>query len=125
MPDHIYTLKSGDREGRHQNRSVLAVCIGMLATVVAAPSPAYADPQRPMPPNACPGGKMSMYGSPTGHGWCDGTQYPDRSFWRAADFELPNPPPPQCVINANPFISGPAGTRVLVPAPPGGCGGAV
>jgi hypothetical protein len=108
-----------------RKRSIPVVAAAMLASVVAVPLPAHADSKHPVPPGACSGGKMSKHGSPTGHGWCDGEQYPDGSFWRAADFELPNPPPLICLIDANPFIKGPAGTRVLVPAPHGGCGGAV
>jgi hypothetical protein len=100
-------------------RSLLATGMAILAAVVALPSPAHADAEHPHPPGACAGGKMSMYGSPTGHGFCDGTHYRDGSFWRAADFELPNPPPIQCVVND------PHGGLWPLPAPPGGCGGAV
>lgn len=100
-------------------RSLLAGGMVILAAVVAVPSPAHADPGRPHPPVDCPGGKIRGFGSPTGRSFCDGEPYPDGSFWRAADFELPDPPPMQCVVHD------PHGGLWPLPAPPGGCGGAV
>lgn len=105
-------------------RSILMVSVTTYVFLGAVPPAAHAD-QRPMPPSACPGGKMTMYGSPTGHGWCDGEHFADGSFWRASDFELPDPPPLVCLIDDNPWVTGPAGIRTLAPAPHGGCGGAV
>ncbi|MGH3968041.1 MAG: hypothetical protein ACRDTV_08000 [Mycobacterium sp.] len=58
-------------------------------------------------------------------GYCDGTKYPDGSYWHHIQYGMPwvtdtggpGSPLTSCVIDN--------GGPVPAPAPPGGCGGAV
>jgi len=93
-------------------------------TCIALAAPAHADPDPHMPnpqANYCPGGGI---GSMIYLGYCDGTPYPDGSYWHYIQYGLPmidHPagllsPGMQCVVPNGP---------IPAPAPPGGCGGAV
>lgn len=96
----------------------------MIAMIAIAPGIAHAsgDPHVPnMSASYCPGGGQ---GSPIYLGYCDGTPYPDGSYWHTIQYGIPVlghdngllSPGMQCVVG---------GGLVPQPAPPGGCGGAV
>ncbi|OBK40938.1 hypothetical protein [Mycobacterium kubicae] len=99
---------------------VLLLSISLPAVAQADPDPHMPDPHT----NFCPGGGS---GNPPlfGGGNCDGIKYPDGSYWHIEVYGYGTPMPyweqdfytvgPNCVVdNGSP-----------VPAPPGGCDGAV
>lgn len=99
----------------------LATVAGLAAALMLAAAPASADPD-PHIPNIsagyCAGAKVSERNSATGLGYCDGSPYPDGSYWHVVQTGVAGPPVMQCVVNHE-------GGPVPKPAPPGGCNGAV
>lgn len=97
----------------------------VLFLSVFHPAVAHADPDPHIPDPTftyCPGGKSQPF---FGNATCDGTPYPDGSYWRVTLLQIGDTPfympnnisiSRQCVINN--------GSPDPVPAPPGGCDGA-
>ncbi|WP_145013142.1 hypothetical protein [Mycobacterium marseillense] len=93
--------------------------VAALAAAITLATPAHADNPPPWldphyPDNArgsCPGG-----GGGYGFGWCNGTPYPDGTYWQQrVTGGILNVPP----VASKPECMGPDNQ----PAPPGGCGG--
>lgn len=82
------------------------------APAQADPPPPWADPHYPDPARGtCAGG----HGGGFGFGWCDGTRYPDGSYWHEITDSHGHGTQPACVIDD--------GSLQPPPAPAGGCGG--
>lgn len=102
-----------------------AFAIGVLsAAAIATSAPAHADPPPPWAdphyPDKMHGNCAGGAGGAFGIGWCDGTHYPDGSYWHQIVFTGSlgggaGGQKPQCVIDD--------GSLQPPPAPPGGCGG--
>lgn len=101
---------------------IAAVFGAVLAILTAATAHAAPDPHIPDPKNDyCPGGGA---GSMIYLGYCDGTKYPDGSYWHWFQNGVPligkpsglgGSPGLVCVVDN--------GSPVPPLAPPGGCGG--
>jgi hypothetical protein len=94
---------------------------GLAAALMLTGVPASADPDPHIPNPAagyCAGAKVSERNSATGLGYCDGSPYPDGSYWHIVQTGVAGPPAMQCVVKND---SGATPLR----APPGGCNGAV
>ncbi|OBJ60346.1 hypothetical protein [Mycobacterium sp. 1423905.2] len=90
------------------------------------PASAQADPDPHIPDpisTYCPGGKDQPF---FGNATCDGIKYPDGSFWRVTLWQAGQSPfymPTDITLNRQCVIDN--GSPDPVPAPPGGCDGAV
>ncbi|OBF18266.1 hypothetical protein GAN17_11190 [Mycobacterium kubicae] len=96
----------------------------LFSALFPAMAHADSDPHVPDPSFAyCPGGKSQPF---FGNATCDGTKYPDGSFWRATLLQIGDTPfymPDDLNIGTHCVIDN--GSPDPVPAPPGGCDGAV
>jgi hypothetical protein len=100
-------------------RTVLAAAAAFgiaLAGLTAAPAlaepPPWLNPHYPdQQHNNCAGGQGGAFH----FGWCDGEHYPDGSYWHQITTDDGWGATPECVIDSG----------GQVPAPPGGCEGAV
>jgi hypothetical protein len=99
----------------------MAILAATVGATVAVPAPAHADRDPYFPilsAGYCAGGKVEWNNSPDGYSFCDGKHFPDGSYWHSIQYDFPNTPSMQCVINS--------GDRLRPrPAPPGSCNGAV
>ena len=91
---------------------VVAVSTALFGAAAASADP---DPHIPDPANDyCPGSGLALK---IMWGYCDGAPYPDGSYWRVTGIGE--------VHISTVCVTGPHRPLGVVPAPPGGCGGAV
>ena len=108
-------------------KQVMTVALIAIAMLAAPAGHADPDPHKPdVGANYCPGGA-----TPSPEGTCDGVPYPDGSYWHATQRTsgansyvvvqcvVPPPSPGPFAGLLPPLPPGP------IPAPAGGCGGAV